>query len=358
MSLYKSTAKDTIISGIKIKHGLDVDDSNNKGVYMTDNKITDQDPVVKITFKSNNDAIKFANNYRGIVVVGLLIVLSSAKAQYIFNNIGIGMFGKTNKRPIYDVLKYEVYKKSSATNTNVSKNIDQINIRGQFQEDNENPQKTSGGNEKSLLEIEAAGTIPCHYKDNKVYLLLGFDPHQKQWKYFGGGKETIDTNSRSTAYRETFEETCKETNPNNCYIDLTIIKNGLENGNGLCLPKFNGSTKKWNNFYFIKLDMHKSLEIDVNGIANNEVTKMKWFDLAELETLKSDTYQKTIKLPSGKIHPPIVGIVRDHSNKIRSFLQFISSISIDQKMINLLKEIDMIHSKKNHVSQIHKNFNS
>jgi len=189
-------------------------------------------------------------------------------------------------------------------------------------------------------------------------MLLGFDPHQKQWKYFGGGKESIDNNSRSTAYRETVEETCKETNLHDCYIDTSIIRTGLENGNGLCIPKFNDSTKMWNNFYFIKLDMHKSLEIDVTGIENNEVTKMKWFDLNELETLKSDTTQKNTKIPSGKIHPPIIGIIRDHIDKIRSFGVTIPSnkiyppIVIDQKTIKLLTSIDMIYTKKNYIDKL------
>lgn len=277
--------------------------------------------------------------------------------------MNIGKFGKKYPRSMYDALKYELYKPSStssvsSTSSKVTKNIDQITIKGQFQIDNQNGRQTSGGNEKSLLEIEAAGVIPCHYKDNKVYMLLGFDPRQQQWKYFGGGKESIDNNPRSTAYRETIEETCKKTSLYDCYIDKSVIKTALENGNGLCIPKQNTSPKsmKWNNFYFVKLDidtnkfkLSNNYEIDVKGIENDEVIKMKWFNLNELETLKDDTEQIYTKIPSGKIHPPIIGIIRDHIDKIKSIFL---PIVIDQKTIKLLTSIDIIYTKKNYIDKL------
>ena len=357
---WRSTAKDTVIATINNIY------KSNVTVYMTDNAVIGQEPVVKIRFDTDHDALKFASNYTGVIRNGSSIILGKAKAEYIFKHMGIGLFGKTHPRSMYDALKYELYNKMSTTSTasktsipsEVTKNIDQIAIKGQFQIDNQNGRQTSGGNEKSLSEIEAAGVIPCHYMDNQVHMLLGFDPKQKQWKYFGGGKEPIDNNARSTAYRETVEETCKETNLRDCYIDTTVMRTGLENGNGLCIPKLNTSPKsmKWNNFYFIKLDIDTNkfklsnhYEIDVKGIENDEVIKIKWFNLNELETLKDDTEQKYTKIPSGKIHPPIIGIIRDHIDKIKLIF---SPIVIDQKIIKLLTSIDIIYTKKNYIDKL------
>jgi len=131
-----------------------------------------------------------------------------------------------------------------------------INLQklSQFTVINMNNQKTSGGNEQSLNNIEASGIIPYYLNNNKIYILLGYDPNQTKWKYFGGGKESVDSNSISTAYREFIEETC--TINGYCYLDYAknSIFNDLQNGNGLCIPKLNSQSKKWNNFYFIKID--------------------------------------------------------------------------------------------------------
>ena len=135
----------------------------------------------------------------------------------------------------------------------------------------------------------------------------------------------------------------------------------MENGDGLCIPKLNGKTSKWNNFYFIEMDMadfynkHKGYDIPVNGIENNEVVRMKWFTLTELKTLEHDPQQITKMLTFGKIHPPIIGIIRDHSNKIKSsIIPTLMPLPITQneELIQLIRSIDQIHNNKKHINKL------
>lgn len=219
-----------------------------------------------------------------------------------------------------------------------------------------NSNNTSGDLEQNLNNIEAAGIIPYYIDSlNKCYFLLGYDPHDKCWKYFGGGKENEDHTTRNVAYREMIEETCQEYG-SFCYLDFALqnIRNDLQNGNTLCIPKLNQLTGKWNNFYFIKIDINQWLlkhnnkyDIPVTGIMRNEVNRIKWFSTDEFtEIIKNnlnDAKQTKWLFSEGKIHPPIFAIFRDHM-----ICQALKSLepSIPFAILEILHKIQSVYDKE------------
>lgn len=195
-----------------------------------------------------------------------------------------------------------------------------INIIGNFKTSPMDNKHQSAGPEQ-LANWEAAGIIPYDFDSQNSWFLLGFDPHhgQNQWKYFGGGRESQDQNPRQTALRETIEETCLESNWNSCHLPLkSVINPALTQGNGFCIPKFHQQTGQWNNFYFIKINKntwissHNSQsDIPVSGIKNQEVSRIKWF--SDWDIFDAICYQSAGQIsPLGKIHPPLMAIMRDH----------------------------------------------
>ena len=159
-----------------------------------------------------------------------------------------------------------------------------ISIKGNFQYLIGNT--IIGGPEKSILsEVTGGGIIP-YDNDGAIHFLLGYNPNDLKWKWFGGGREITDTNPREIAYREALEETCKISNANDCYLPfMPYIINALENGNGLCIPVNLTGTNLWSNVYFIKISKpdwvmkygKDNVDIPLGQIKDNEVSKMQWF---------------------------------------------------------------------------------
>lgn len=178
----------------------------------------------------------------------------------------------------------------------------------------------SGGPEKPIRIVGSAGVVPFDIIDSEIQFLLGYDPNDRLWKCFGGGKEKSDTGPREIAHREVMEEACTE-DSKKCYLDQSILSK-LKKGDGVCIPKaykdkYNNTI--WNNFYFIQMDKQrwvkkfaqdKTDEINVSKIKRNEVTKMKWFDI---KTIFND--QEKFKL-----HPPLYAIIRDHYKELLKLL--------------------------------------
>lgn len=188
--------------------------------------------------------------------------------------------------------------------------------------------QTSGGPEKTKMnDVNGANIIPYTQINGTIIFLLGYDPNESIWKAFGGKKDlTKDTTVRAIAFREVMEESCKYDRINKKYLQNTSflplkqIKDSLNNGNGVVIPKYDRQrTKLWNNFYFIEIDFDdwKQLTYDnqsnitglndirITGIENNEVNRIKWF--------KNDEIYGSNKF---KIHPPLAAIFRDHYNEL------------------------------------------
>jgi len=152
------------------------------------------------------------------------------------------------------------------------------------------PPPQMGGPEKLIHEISEAGVIP-YYKDGagNCEFLLGFDSGAGANRWFGGGKESGDLNSRETAYRHVIEKSCKLSDKNDCYLPLALsIYPAMVNSNGLCVPISNGTT--WANLYFIKIDKPTwvakygapYVTISTGTLKNNAINKMEWFTEAQI----------------------------------------------------------------------------
>lgn len=193
---------------------------------------------------------------------------------------------------------------SSLLNKNTNTNTQNINtpslplkykvqIKGNFSSLVANA--TIGGPEKQILnDVQGGGIIPYYIDVSGNHFLMGYDPSQLLWKWFGGGKEPYDNNPREIAFREAIEETCKLPTMNDCYLTFSPdLINAMENGIGVCVPKQDNVTLKWSNVYFIKIDklawmakygggINKYVDIPLGQIKNNEVNRIEWFTEAEL----------------------------------------------------------------------------
>jgi len=324
-AIWKNTANETIIATIKDTYNSLVN------ISLQNDSMRPGEPLVLVQFGNANDANSFSQFAGGARMSGTTVFLGSIRAQTTFNSFGISNFGRANPRPIYKVLVYELQgqisqasqasqaSQSSQGSVTQTSSIIRLAKRGNFQTVNPNQAQTSGGFEKSLNEIEAAGIVPYYKDQTSCYFLLGYDPNVNLWKYFGGKKEATDSNERETAYRETKEEVCLESNEKVCYLPLkTVIFPSLENGTGIVMPKYNNSSQKWNNFYFIVVDRNiwiqnnnNQSDIAISGIKNNEVNRMKWFDINEINQLINNPNHSL-----GKLHPPLIAIFRDHLAQI------------------------------------------
>lgn len=315
---YKKTAIDTVKSNIdnyihiyKMK-GAEGYDGLDKITKISDNEI-------QLNFYSYGSAGTFLYYFPDVIKTSLplgysTINLTKSQAESLFQKLGLVKFGKTHKRTMWDALLWELSSQIVHTIT-----LSKVNKFPEITMDKKcftmamNTNGTSGGPEKIFNEIEAAGIIPFDIVNNECYFLLGYDPNQKQWKYFGGGKEHYDTNPRQTAFREFKEETCQVGGM--CYLEEFVlpIQDLITNGKALCIPKLNSQSQEWNNFYFTRIDKKKFLDNrNITGIQNNEVTQMIWFSGSSISAIK-DSFQTTIKHKEGKIHPPIIAIFRDHT---------------------------------------------
>jgi|UniRef100_A0A6C0IVK7 hypothetical protein len=148
-----------------------------------------------------------------------------------------------------------------------------------------------GGPEES--GATAAGIIPYYIDASRqVHFLLGLNHYNGQvttYQYFGGRREMSDVTIRDCAYREAKEES--HNGANNTYgLPLrTVIHRKLTNGEFMCIPKQNGQTGQWNNFYFIHIDKTRwENGRSMLSIQNNEVNRLEWFKSNELPRLPHD----------------------------------------------------------------------
>ena len=159
-----------------------------------------------------------------------------------------------------------------------------------------NEESMSGGPERKLEEIGAAGIVPYDVDSSgKLYILLGFDPHrtQKKWKVFGGGKDKGDNNSRDTAFREAKEESCRARTFDRCYLPIKqdfLSQMHNPDDSTVVVPKYGPKFGSWYNYYFMKLDREgwirkhggDDVEVPHNYVQANEVSRIKWFSEDEV----------------------------------------------------------------------------
>lgn len=197
-----------------------------------------------------------------------------------------------------------------------------IDIKGSVKTLRLSKNEKSGGPEREFPEVGGAGVLPYDIVDDKIYFLLGYDPHwfQKQWKVFGGGKDKVDHNQRETAYREALEEACDGQTFKTCLLPLrSVIKKELSKGTPvLCIPVQHTKTGKWTNFYFVRIDRKQwikengsdDITLPEHFILRNEVNHIRWF-----------TEKEIVNEEVGKIHEPILIIFREHRNELNKMLR-------------------------------------
>ena len=320
--VYRDTVYKTVLDTIKTIYNS----INNLSIIPDTNR--PNEPLIYVSFTNIIDVNNFSQYAGNAIIQGNGVLLGSIRAQTVFTNLGIVNYGRTNTRPTYWALVYELQQQQQPQQQPqpqqpIQQQItNSITKNGQFKSVNHNQNNSSGGHEKSLQEIGASGIIPFNKNKNICYYLLGYDPNQNQWKYFGGAKENTDNNERQVAYREAKEKTCDLNNINKCYLPLkSIIFPALENGNGFVIPKYDNQSNYWNNFYFISIDKdiwdksNGGSDILIYNIQNNEVNRMRWFTGDEIfVAIENNNIHPTL----GKLHAPIIAIFRDHINEINN----------------------------------------
>lgn len=170
MNKYDKTAKQTVINAINLNHGIKPINIR-AGIDERDSKKN----IIKIDFINNNDAKAFASKYKDVIIGGIdhnIVILGEGKATYIFNQLGIGSFGKTHPRPMFAVLIYEL--KTSSMQPIPQNNSSPCNILVR----NSNKFNDYTISNKQLIYFSDANTpnsIPyvqgaiCFYESNRAY---------------------------------------------------------------------------------------------------------------------------------------------------------------------------------------------
>ena len=147
---YKDTAKETVIYNIK---GL-------KDITFKTNRTHGEPEVSIFIFHNPNDAKQFAGKYRATQSQDNpnIVIAGKDKTSYIFNDLRIGMFGRTNKN-MYDQLLYEWYQLSP--NSPYAK---PTTSQRQSQQSQQSQTKTL----QPCVTLYGSNTI-CFYESNQPY---------------------------------------------------------------------------------------------------------------------------------------------------------------------------------------------
>lgn len=114
-NLFKNTALETVKFAIKCNGFNSVIDIKLKNYPNRPGQ-----PVVIISFGNSSDANNFSR-YSGNAQINANtnVILGSVRAQQIFNKMGIGKFGRSSPRDMYDALKYELTSSTSTSSSTV-----------------------------------------------------------------------------------------------------------------------------------------------------------------------------------------------------------------------------------------------
>lgn len=125
----------------------------------------------------------------------------------------------------------------------------------------------------------SAGMLIYTVRNNEIYLLLGRDAKYKTWSDFGGKNEYIDDNdSRKTACRECFEETC------GVLYDRDILFSKIEN-----IQPFKCESYMKNDYYMYPIHVD---EVNFETIENDFYTIRQ--NLDSLNTISYKYKEKDI----------------------------------------------------------------
>lgn len=308
---------------------------------------------IKFSFDNNVDALEFARTSNA-KHINKDVYWGYGKASYGFTRMNIPTFG-IDKIAMFDAIKNYPF------NYKISHNIANINIKYNSDvttvkiNNGSNSDNISGGHERNIDEIIGAGIIPVDIVDNKLILLLGKNPFSyskpknklynipelnkkvlmcdKCYTFFGGSVDKSDLSARQNAYREACEESCphdyeRDKEKNNpllikpiSILPLDEIKEKLENGKCLCIPKYVDG--KWNNMYFVKINSRDwckrnngySIDIPNNMIYNNEVVKVKWLEARKILEFK-DTDGAFLSM-----FVPLVTVLKNHIDDMESYFK-------------------------------------